>query len=128
MSDHSSNYIFKAGFTTQIKVKSKVKKGNDAVHFFVRCQVSAQMRKKEYLVYVHLDQTSGDIVFAKCHCPAGAGGRCKHVAALLFQLLDFIELGLTEIPDDKRMTVNEPLWRARGNYIIQHQRKLAKVT
>ena len=58
-SDHSSNYIFKAGFTTQIKVKSKVKKGNDAVHFLIRCQVSVQMRIKEYLVYVHLDQTSG---------------------------------------------------------------------
>ena len=81
--------LFKAGFTTQIKVISKVKKGNDAVHFLIRCQVNAQMRKKD----VHLDQTSGDIVFAKCHCPARAGGRCKHVAALLFQLLDFIELG-----------------------------------
>ena len=68
------------------------------------------MRKKEYLVYVRLDQTSGDIVFAKCHCPAGAGGRCKHVAALLFQLLDFIELGLTEIPDDKTCTQELQQW------------------
>ena len=98
--------LFKAGFTTQIKVISKVKKGNDAVHFLIRCQVNAQMRKKD----VHLDQTSGDIVFAKCHCPAGAGGRCKHVAALLFQLLDFIELGLTEIPDDKTCTQELQQW------------------
>ena len=31
---------------------------------------------------------------------AGLGGCCKHVAALLFHLLDFIQLEATEVPDD----------------------------
>ena len=33
-----------------------------------------------------------------------AGGCCKHVAAGLFQVLDFIELELTEVPDDLTCT------------------------
>ena len=32
------------------------------------------------------------------------GGCCKHVAALLFQLLDFIQLEATEVPDDLTCT------------------------
>ena len=54
-------------------------------------------------MYDHLIQTTGNVDYAKCQCPAGAGGRCKHVAATLFQLLIFIELGLSDIPDEKNM-------------------------
>jgi uncharacterized Zn finger protein len=39
----------------------------------------------------------------KCQCPAGAGGHCKHVAAILFQVLDFCELELSEVHDEKNM-------------------------
>ena len=66
--------------------------------------------KKQYIVYVHLDQSSGDVVFSKCCCPAGVGGRCKHVAATLFQLLDYVELGLSDIPDDKTCTQEIQKW------------------
>ncbi len=69
------------------------------------CHVFAEMGKKQYIAYVHLDQSSGDVVYAKCCCPAGAGGCCKHVAATLFQLLDYVELGLSDIPDDKTCTL-----------------------
>ena len=84
-------------------VKPNVKKG-EAAHFLVRCYVNAEMKRKQYLVYVHLHQHSGDVTYAKCNCPAGAGGCCKHVAATLYQLLDYIELGLSDIPDDKTCT------------------------
>ena len=60
-----------------------------------------KMKKKQYTVYLHLIQATGNVDHAKCQCPAGAGGRCKHVAATLFQLLDYIELGLSDIPDEK---------------------------
>jgi hypothetical protein len=96
--------LFKAGYPRQFVVKSNVKKGDERIYFLVRCNVFAEMWKKQYVVYVHLDQSSGDVVFAKCCCPAGIGGCCKHVAATLFQLLDYIELGLSEIPDDKTCT------------------------
>jgi hypothetical protein len=68
------------------------------------------MRKKQYIVYVHLDQSSGDVVFSKCCCPVGVGGRCKHVAATLFQLLVCVELGLSDIPDDKTCTQEIQKW------------------
>ena len=38
------------------------------------------------------------------------GGRCKHVAANLLQLLDYIELGLSDIPDDKSCTQELQKW------------------
>ena len=91
-------------------VKPNVKKGDKGICFLARCHVFAEMRKKQYIVYVHLDQSSGDVVYAKCCCPAGVGSRCKHVAATLFQLLDYVELGLSDIPDDKTCTQEIQQW------------------
>ena len=87
-----------------------MKKGGEAVYFVVWCNVNAEMKKKQYNVYVHLIQTTGNVDYAKCQCPAGAGGRCKHVAATLFQLLHFIELGLSDIPDEKTCTEEIQKW------------------
>ena len=101
--------LFKAGYPRQLMVKPNVKKG-EAVHFLVRCYVNAEMKRKQYLVYVHLHQHSGDVTYAKCNCPAGVGGCCKHVAATLYQLLDYIELGLSDIPDDKTCTQELQKW------------------
>ena len=102
--------LFKAGYRRQFRVKPNVKKGGEAVYFVVRCNVNAEMKKKQYTVYVHLIQTTGNVDYAKCQCPAGAGGRCKHVAATLFQLLDFIELGLSDIPNEKTCTEEIQKW------------------
>ena len=33
-------------------------------------------------------------------CKARAGGCCKHVAALLYNILNYAELGLAIIPED----------------------------
>ena len=53
------------------------------------------MKKQSYAVYIHL---------AKCFCKAGVGDCCKHVAATLFQIRDFVELGLSTVPDDRTCT------------------------
>ena len=50
-----------------------------------------------YNVYVHLNQRSGDLIYFKCSCKAGQGGCCKHVAALLFSLVDYSNLGYTVV-------------------------------
>ena len=104
--------LFKAGYPRQIMIKPNVKKGNEAVHFLVRCHVNAEMKKKQYLVYVHLHQHSGDIAYAKCYCPAGC---CKHVAATLYQVLNYIKLGLSDIPDDKTCTQELQKWHVPSN-------------
>ena len=51
-----------------------------------------------------LSQVTGDIVYAKCQCSGGASCHCKHVVAILFQLLDFCELELSQVPDEKICT------------------------
>lgn len=65
-------------------VKPNVKKRGE-VQFIVWC------RNQEKKVYVHVHQDFGDIACAKCCCPA----------ATQFQLLNNIELGLSDVPDDK---------------------------
>lgn len=57
--------------------------------FIVKCFVAASMKKDKYTVYVHLCQNTGDIFYAKCSCKAGSGGCCKHVAAVLYHLVEF---------------------------------------
>ena len=58
--------LFKAEYVTKILVKSNIKKGDDFSHFLVHCQVNAEMKKQDYEVYVHLNQVTRDIVYAKC--------------------------------------------------------------
>ncbi len=48
--------------------------------------------------------SNGQTVFAKCQCKAGQGGCCKHVAALLYTLLDYSNLQLKYVPDDVTCT------------------------
>ena len=93
--------LFKAGYVTKIWVKSNIKKGEDFPFFLVRCQVNTEMKKQDYEVYLHLNQVTGDVVHAKCQSPAGTSGRCKHVATISFQLLDFCELELSQGSDEK---------------------------
>ena len=42
---------------------------------------------------VALSKTSGYVLGAQCNCKAGAGGCCKHVAALLYNILDMLNMG-----------------------------------
>lgn len=95
--------LFKDKLVSQVKVKANVKKG-EASFFLVKSSVHASMKKTQYDVYVHLHQETGKVSLASCSCKAGLGGCCKHVAALLFQLLDLIQLEATEVPDDLTCT------------------------
>ena len=68
---------------------------------------------------------------ASCSCKAGLGGCCKHVAALLFQLLDFIQLEATEVSDDLTCTQLLQQWHVlRGEEMktaaLFHQVKFSK--
>ncbi len=69
--------------------------------FLVKARVHASMKSTHYTVYVHLDQATGDAVYAKCNCNVGQGGYCKHAGALLYNLLDYVNMGATEIPETR---------------------------
>ena len=75
-----------------------------AVH--VRCGVLASMRDTRYNVKCILDGESGLVHSASCQCPAGAGGKCNHVAALLFAMLDFV----TEMRNPDCCTNKTQVW------------------
>ena len=57
------------------------------------------MKSDTYTVYVHLNQANGDVVYSNCTCAAGKGGQCKYIVALLFQIIEYKQLDMTEIPD-----------------------------
>ena len=82
--------------------------------FLVNCNVVASMKKDRYEVYIHLCQKSGEVFYAKCSCKAGAGGCCKHVAATLYQLVDYKELNAKTVPDDKTCTDILQQWHVPG--------------
>ena len=100
--------LWKEGFVRSIFVKPNVQ---GSMHMFlVKCRVHASMKNVSYNVYVHLDQRSGDLIYSKCSCKAGQGGCCKHVAALLFSLVDYSNLGYTVVPDALTCTQVSQKW------------------
>ena len=54
------------------------------------------------------------VCYAKCNCKAGAGGCCKHVAAVLYQLVEYTQLCLSSIPTDKTCTDVLQIWHVPG--------------
>ena len=95
--------LWKEGYVSNVRVKPKVYVQNVKL-FLVKATVSASMKNQKYTVYCHLDQTFGDVRYAKCNCKAGQGGCRKHVAALLYTLLDFSNLSLLYVPEDVTCT------------------------
>ena len=100
--------LWKEGYVKNIVVKPNViaKK----VLFIVKAKIHASMKNISYIVYVHFDQNHGDIVEAICICKAGQGCVCKHVTALLYTMLDYLHLGLQEIPPDITCTQVAQKW------------------
>ncbi|XP_028418783.1 uncharacterized protein LOC114544312 [Dendronephthya gigantea] len=68
------------------------------------------MKSVSYPVYVHLNQVNGEVEYAKCSCKAGQGGCCKHVAALLYTILDFVNLNLKHVPVELTCTQLPQKW------------------
>jgi len=104
--------LFKDGYVKKLRVKDNVLA--EKLSFIVKCNVTASMKADRYIVYVHLCQTTGDILYGKCSCKAGLGGCCKHVAAVLYQLVEFRQLNLEKVPDDKTCTDILQQWHVPG--------------
>ena len=51
----------------------------------------------------------------------GASGCSKHVAAILFQLLDFCELELSQVPDEKTCTEELQQWHVKKKFRLKMQ-------
>ena len=73
------------------------------------------MKRQNSLVYCQLDQLSSEVAFSKCNCKSGQGGGCKHVAALLYLLLDYKNLELKEVTDDMTCTQVLQQWSIPSN-------------
>ena len=104
--------LFKEGYVKGMKVKPNVD-ANIQI-FIVKCFDVASMKKFRYQTYIHLCQKSGAVCYAKCNCKAGAGGCCKHVAAVLYQLVEYTQLCLSSIPTDKTCTDVLQIWHVPG--------------
>ena len=68
-----------------------------------------------YSTVVALSKISGYVLGAQYNCKAGAGGCCKHVAALLYNILNYVELELAIIPEDKTCTDTAQQWNRPRN-------------
>ena len=66
-----------------------------------------------YSNVVALSNISGFVLGAQCK--PGAGGCCKLVAALLYKILDYVELGLAINPEDKTCTDIPQQWKRTRN-------------
>ena len=100
--------LWKEGFVQSSYVNPNVHGSMNM--FLVKCRVHASMINVSYNVYVHLNQGSGDLICSMCSCKAGQGGCCKHVAALLFSLVDYSHLGCTVVPDTLTCTQVSQKW------------------
>ena len=71
--------------------KVQVHQINDHELFYVRaeCQRQTSLSEKPYIVWVLL-HSSGQVQSAGCQCTGDDGG-CKHVVAVLFALIDFVD-------------------------------------
>ena len=67
-------------------------------------------RNKTYRTKVRLRKNTAEVDGAYCNCKAGANGYCKHVGAVLYTILDFVESGFEEIPPNKSCTEKPQEW------------------
>ena len=82
--------------------------------FIVKPNLAASMKLKQYKVFIDLCQSTGEILYTKCHCKAGIGGCCKHVAASLYQLVDYKELDIKVVPETETCTDVLQIWHVPG--------------
>ena len=106
--------LFKDKYVKQVVIKANVMKDKQ-MYYLVKGCVDASMKKMVYTVYIHLNQDTGEVAYASCKCKAGKGGCCKHVVALMFQIIEYIQLELKEIPDDLTCTQLLQQWHVPRN-------------
>ena len=100
--------LWKEGCVRAVSVKPNVR--GSSLLFLVKSKVHASMKSVQYNVYVHLDQANGNVVHAKCNCKADQGDCCKHVAALIYTTLDYVNMDTKEIPRDLTCTQVVQKW------------------
>ena len=74
-----------------------------------------------YSTVVALSKISDYVLGAQCNCKAGASGCCKLVAALLYNILNYVELVLAIIPEDKTCIDTAQQWSRPGNIPVMVQ-------
>ena len=93
----------------------------DVAASFDRATVTGSV-KKEYPVHIGLDKFTGTILGGRCKCKAGCLGFCKHVAAVLFQVMDSQRQGLKFTPVTATKTSKLQTWhqpRVKGQALIK---------
>ena len=99
--------LFKAGHVQKVKFNAT---SHQHVCFF-ESKVKASMTKnKLYRTRVSLRKETAGVRSGYCNCKAGATGTCKHIGALLFTILDFVESELDQIPPDTTCTERPQQW------------------
>ena len=99
--------LFKASHVQDVKYNC-----SSHIEFcFFETKVKASMiRNKTYRTKVRLKKNTAKVDGAYCNCKAGANGYCKHVGAVLYTILDFVESGFQEIPPNKTCTEKPQEW------------------
>ena len=69
---------------------------------------------KGYDCFLWLDSCTGSVNGGYCACKSEAGGYCKHIAALFYQIWDLHNLGLESVPPEKAVTEVPAYWIERG--------------
>ena len=125
INDSASN-LYRCGHVQEIQVCLDANS-----NLCIRAKCLPEMRKDRiYLLEMVLDETSHDVLSARCGCAAGMGPKasCKHIAALCYALEEFSRL--RQLPEfvtctDKLQSWNQPRPRKLPTIPVKdlHQRK-----
>ncbi|XP_046863896.1 uncharacterized protein LOC124457764 [Xenia sp. Carnegie-2017] len=102
--------LWREGYVKNTMVKANVPTSNGEVVFVVKARVGASMKSVSYSVFVHLNQRTAEVEYSICNCKAGQGGCCKHVAELLYTVLDFVNLKLSAVSAELKCTQLPQKW------------------
>ncbi|KAK3735994.1 hypothetical protein QZH41_018253 [Actinostola sp. cb2023] len=87
---------------------------------FVKGRCFRSQRKNEEPHFLNLEvKSTGEIVLTQCSCKAGAGGHCNHMFALLYLLIHWAMLGVTDIAADKTCTSLPQQWHKPRTQTIE---------
>ncbi len=83
--------LFRDGHVKMVRVHH----GSTSVNLYLIHAVVKPSFKttRQYCTVVGLSKSTGYVASARCKFKAGANRYCKHVAALLYNILDYVELG-----------------------------------
>ncbi|CAG9771558.1 unnamed protein product [Ceutorhynchus assimilis] len=80
----------------------------------VKANVEATMKRQRYLCHIHIDNF-GIVGREKCGCMGGISGRCKHIFAVLYQLLDHLREERTNVLDEPVPPTSQPRTWSTGS-------------